>query len=138
MFRWDWHQVVGRWGTLVLVLFLAAVDLFLFRAVFLSPKGLAGYRNKRQQVASLQQRVMDLRQETQQLYLQTQRFKEDPVYAERFLRMNLDLIRDNEILIQFTPPKASTSGTAAPTKQTPIHRSQRTCALLAHKGEQRA
>jgi len=99
-----------------LVLFLAAVDLFLFRAVFLSPKGLAGYRNKRQQVASLQQRVMDLRQETQQLYLQTQRFKEDPVYAERFLRMNLDLIRDNEILIQFTPPKASTSGTAAPTK----------------------
>ncbi|MEJ5366136.1 MAG: septum formation initiator family protein [Desulfosoma sp.] len=116
MFRWDWHHVVGRWGTIVLVLFLAAVDLFLFRAVFLSPKGLAGYRNKREQVASLQQRVMALREETQHLYLQTQRFKEDPVYAERFLRMNLDLIRDNEILIQFTPPKASAPGPTGPTK----------------------
>lgn len=116
MFRFDWHHVVGRWGALILVLFLAAVDLFLFRAVFISPKGLAGYRNKRDQVASLQQRVIDLRKETQQLYLQTQRFKEDPVYAQRFLRLNLDLIRDNEILIQFTPPKSPASSHAIPTQ----------------------
>lgn len=116
MFRLDWHHIVGRWGALILVLFLVAVDLFLFRAVFISPKGLAGYRNKRDQVASLQQRVIDLRKETQQLYLQTQRFKEDPVYAERFLRLNLDLVRDNEILIQFSPAKSSASNPAAPNK----------------------
>ncbi len=116
MLRFDWHHVVGRWGTLILVLFLAGVDLLLFRAVFISSKGLAGYRNKQEQVASLQRRVMDLRKETQHLYLQTQRFKEDPVYAERFLRMNLDLIRDNEILIQFTPPKPTAPGPAAPTR----------------------
>lgn len=108
--------MIGRWGALILVSLFAAVDLLLFHAVFLSPKGLQGFQNKRRQVASLQQRVTDVRKETQQLYLQTQRFKEDPIYAERFLRLNLDLIRDNEILIQFTPAQVRPPAPSPPRK----------------------
>ncbi|ROQ90990.1 septum formation initiator family protein [Desulfosoma caldarium] len=115
MGRWDWHDAVGRWGTIVLVAFLAALDLWLFRTVFLSPKGLKGYQVKRRQVVEMQEQLTALRKETQQLYLKTQRFKEDPHYAERFLRQNLDLIRDGEILIRFLPKAQKTS---APDKAT--------------------
>lgn len=116
MGRWDWHDVVGRWGTIVLVMFLAAIDLLLFRAVFLSPKGLQGYHNKRRQVVAMQEQLTALRQETQQLFLKTQRFKEDPVYAERFLRQNLDLIRDEEILIRFLPNAREAAAPVTATK----------------------
>ncbi|MGQ9749571.1 septum formation initiator family protein [Desulfosoma sp.] len=116
MGQWDWHEVVGRWGMIVLVVFLAAIDLLLFRAVFLSPKGVQGYHNKRRQVVAMQEQLTALRKETQQLFLKTQRFKEDPVYAERFLRQNLDLIRDDEILIQFLPNAKEASVPAKSTK----------------------
>ncbi len=107
--RWDWHELVGRWGTIALVVFLAAIDLLLFRAVFLSSKGLQGYQNKRRQVAVLEEKVTQLRKEVQKLYLQTQKFKEDTLYAERFLRQNLDLIRDDEIVVRFTPTQRDSS-----------------------------
>ncbi|MEJ5349607.1 MAG: septum formation initiator family protein [Desulfosoma sp.] len=107
--KWDWHELIGRWGTIALVVFLAAMDLLLFRAVFFSSKGLQGYQNKRRQVAVLEEKVTQLRKEVQKLYLQTQKFKEDPLYAERYLRQNLDLIREDEIVVRFTPPQRDSS-----------------------------
>jgi len=90
-------------GAPLVVALLAVLNLVLLQAVFLSPRGLAGLRNKREQVRQLEEKTRQLQARCRELYREVDRLRHDREYQERVVREELGWVAPDEILVRFIP-----------------------------------
>lgn len=88
-----------------LVAGLLFLNLLALYGVFFFPKGIMGYRQKREQVEELQERNEKLRLKNHNLFLKIEKAKNDPRGQERLVREHLGWVKENEIVIHFLPQK---------------------------------
>ncbi|SMC26558.1 Septum formation initiator [Desulfacinum hydrothermale DSM 13146] len=99
------HTVRKYLGAPLVVVLLAVVNLVLLQAVFFSPKGVAGLRNKREQVRKLRTETRQLQARCRQLYREVNRLAHERPYQERVVRQELGWVGPDEILVRFLPPE---------------------------------
>lgn len=80
---------------------LLVLNIILLYAIFFSSHGLPGYRNQREQVKDLEEKILKLKQDNQELYEKIQAFKNDPASQEKLVRRELGWVRENEIILEF-------------------------------------
>ena len=97
--------IKGVYVLQALALLLLALNCVLIYAIMFSSKGVLGYRQQCQQVEELDAKVMKLREENHKLFRKIQGFKSDARAQERLIREKLGWVREDELVIEFVPPR---------------------------------
>jgi hypothetical protein len=89
-----------------LVLFLLVLNLCLLSAIFVSPRGVRGYRAQQAEVLRLAALTQRLAQDNQRLVSRIRHLKNDQVAQERMVKQELGWVHENEIIVEFATPLA--------------------------------
>lgn len=87
-----------------LCVILVVLNLLMFYAIFLSDRGLPGYRQQNRQVEELTAKVQALRLQNKRSFNRIQALKNDPKTLEKIVRQELGWARENELIFEFVPP----------------------------------
>jgi cell division protein FtsB len=87
-----------------LVLILLVVDLGLLCGIFMSPRGINGYRAQQAEVLRLAAMTNRLAQENQRLADRVRYLKADQTAQERLVKQELGWVHPDEIIIEFATP----------------------------------
>jgi cell division protein FtsB len=85
----------------LLVIVLLVLNLLLIHRLFLSGQGAEALRKQTEQVAEMEKRILELREENQRLFNRIQGFKGNVRAQEKLVREQLGWARDNELMIEF-------------------------------------
>lgn len=89
------------WNRLLLGLIILLNLLFLYR-ILLSDQGLFGYLEMRKRYGEMERRIEELQSKTQTLSQDIRLLQEDSGYIEKMIREQMNLVKDNEILYDFS------------------------------------
>jgi len=84
-------------------------NLWLLYRICFSSRGILNFRQHRQQVYDLTDKIENLQAENQKLFSQIQDFKTDAKVQERVVREQLGWAREDELIIEFLPPEKGPS-----------------------------
>lgn len=87
-----------------LVLFLLVLNLCLVSAIFVSPRGVRGYRAQQAEVLRLAALTKRLAQDNQRLVSRIRHLKSDQVAQERMVKQELGWVHEDEIIVEFATP----------------------------------
>jgi cell division protein FtsB len=87
-----------------LVLILLVLDLGLLCGIFMSPRGIKGYRTQQAEVLRLAAMTNRLAQENQRLADRVRYLKADQTAQERLVKQELGWVHPDEIIIEFATP----------------------------------
>jgi cell division protein FtsB len=88
----------------VLVLILLMVDICLLCGIFMSPRGINGYRAQQAEVLRLAALTSSLAQENQRLADRVRYLKVDQSAQERLVKQELGWVHPDEIIVEFATP----------------------------------
>ncbi len=87
-----------------LVLILLVLDVCLLCGIFMSPRGINGYRAQQAEVLRLAAMTNRLAQENQRLADRVRYLKADQTAQERLVKQELGWVHPDEIIIEFSTP----------------------------------
>ena len=87
-----------------LVLILLVLDVCLLCGIFMSPRGINGYRAQQKEVLRLAALTSRLDQENQRLADRVRYLKTDQTAQERLVKQELGWVHPDEIIIEFASP----------------------------------
>jgi cell division protein FtsB len=87
-----------------LVLILLVLDVCLLCGIFMSPRGINGYRAQQREVLRLAALTSRLDQENQRLADRVRYLKTDQTAQERLVKQELGWVHPDEIIIEFASP----------------------------------
>lgn len=85
------------------VVLLTVLNLVLVYAVFISPRGIQGFRRLQHQVDTLEKANRELRRKNAELFGKVRKMKTDPEFQERRIREQLGWAGEGEIVVEFPP-----------------------------------
>ena len=100
-------QHVKRLGLTISCLFLFAGTAIL---LILNPRGLFQWRELQREYLELMRKNQALDQDNRLLYQEITRLRNDPKVIEHLAREELGLVREDELIIYFTPPEEHKEG----------------------------
>lgn len=89
------------WNRLLLGLIILLNLLFLYR-IMLSEQGIFGYLELRKHNAQMQRRIEELQKKTVHLSNEIRLLQSDSDYIEKMIREQMNLVRDGEVLYDFS------------------------------------
>ncbi len=89
------------WNRILLGLIILLNLLFLYRIV-LSDQGIFGYLELRKRNGDLERRIEELQQKTVLLSDEIRLLQSDSGYIEKMIREQMNLVRENEVLYDFS------------------------------------
>ena len=92
------------WEKTVLIVFCIVLVIFSFIIVFRQNGVIQLNEKKRQMIESAKQNDI-IKEKNKKLYREIKRLKNDSDYIESVARKELGMIREDEIIIRFHPPK---------------------------------
>jgi cell division protein FtsB len=93
----------GIYGIQLLAGILLTLNLTLLFGIFISSKGVIGYRQQSQMVADLETKIQKLKADNQRAFDRLQDLKKSPDVQERMVRRQLGWAREGELVIDFLP-----------------------------------
>lgn len=85
----------------VLVVLLLVLNILLIQRLFFSAQGIAGFRKQNEQVEEMKKRILQLKEDNQQLFDRIQSFKRNPRAQEKMIREQLGWARETELIVEF-------------------------------------
>jgi len=89
------------WNRLLLGLIILLNVLFLYR-ILLSDQGIFGYLELRRRNTEMQERIEELQKKTVHLSNEIRLLQSDSGYIEKMIREQMNLVKENEVLYDFS------------------------------------
>jgi cell division protein FtsB len=87
-----------------LVALMGVLNVLLLYAIFVSPRGVHGYRMQQAEVRRLATTAKRLAQDNQRLVNRIRHLKADPGAQERLVKQVLGWVHEDEVIIEFATP----------------------------------